>query len=697
MMHNKLTVAAVSFVVLLAAGVGVAAPAAAESDSARFADVPAGHWAFEAVEWAAGAGVTVGYGDGTFKPQRPLSRRHAVVFMGRYYDEILQAEESPDFTRGDMMVLLKAINDGTVRGTESDSAAESPPEQGASRRFPDVPPDHHAFEAVEWAAEVGVTAGYPDGTFKPERPLIKGHALVFMERYYDEILQAEESPDFTRGDMMVLLKAINDGAADGGAARVFEPSVVWVECPVGVPDASGALCALATVAVDRGAPDLGSTEISLAVWPGVAEVGPGDAGPPLAVLQGGPGAASSDLVGHVPRRSYTQVFIDQRGTGFGSVDLSCPEISAAAAEILTADPAEAGSTEFAAHGACFDRLAGEPLLAHTDTAAHAADVVDVMAALGFDRWSVYGVSYGTAIALAILRDPPAGLAGAVLDGVLPPDLEITPATAMSAQRALDEVDDACAADIGCTALIGSFEDTLEGLITELNAEPLVVSLESHETILGEPAEIPIGGGDLAALVFQFLYAAELTRTLPSILHGLITDSAETAQQLAEVVAESSLGDSLQNGTYFATTCADIFPFDSAPPENMGAFAAAVVGDGFGEVCDLIDVAASPPQTAEPVSSDKPVLMLSGRFDPVTPPEFAARAAQHLPNATLVVRDGAHHGTWLGDDCIDNIVNDFLTDPHQTPDTSCADELRPVEWDLGQTEAVTRNGVETTQW
>ena len=152
----------------------------------------------------------------------------------------------------------------------------------------------------------------------------------------------------------------------------------------------------------------------------------------------------------------------------------------------------------------------------------------------------------------------------------------------------------------------------------------MVSLESHETILGEPAEIPIGGGDLAALVFQFLYAAESTRTLPSILHGLITDSAETAQQLAEVVAESSLGDSLQNGTYFATTCADIFPFDSAPPENMGAFAAAVVGDGFGEVCDLIDVAASPPQTAEPVSSDKPVLMLSGRFDPVTPPEFAAR-------------------------------------------------------------------------
>ena len=80
-----------------------------------------------------------------------------------------------------------------------------------SQRFPDVPPDHYAYEAVEWAAEAGVTVGYGDGTFKPEEPLGRWHALVFMERYYDEILQAEQSEDFTRADMMVVLKAMNDG------------------------------------------------------------------------------------------------------------------------------------------------------------------------------------------------------------------------------------------------------------------------------------------------------------------------------------------------------------------------------------------------------------------------------------------------------------------------------------------------------
>ena len=209
---NKRRLAAI----VLAAGVIGALTATAVAQSQRFPDVAPDHYAYEAVGWAAEVGVTTGYDDGTFKPQRPLSKRHAVVFTERYYDEILRADESADFTRGDMMVLLKAINDGTLRGagTTEDPAPDA---NGAaqSQRFPDVAPDHYAFEAVGWAAEVGVTTGYTGGTFKPQRPLSKRHAVVFMGRYYDEILGADESADFTRGDMMVLLKAINDGTLRG--------------------------------------------------------------------------------------------------------------------------------------------------------------------------------------------------------------------------------------------------------------------------------------------------------------------------------------------------------------------------------------------------------------------------------------------------------------------------------------------------
>ena len=122
------------------------------------------------------------------------------------------------------MVLLKSIDDGVLRGAHTlDAPASGETAAAQSQRFPDVPPDHYAFEAVEWAAEVGVTAGYSDGTFKPQRPLIRRHAVVFVERYFDEILQADDSENFTRGDMMVLLKSINDsqeGLTDGARCRI---------------------------------------------------------------------------------------------------------------------------------------------------------------------------------------------------------------------------------------------------------------------------------------------------------------------------------------------------------------------------------------------------------------------------------------------------------------------------------------------
>ena len=232
-MHKGFAVAVAVAVVAFAAAVTASAAAA---QGQRFSDVAADHYAYEAVEWAAEAGVTLGYGDGTFKPARPLHRWHAVVFMERYYDEVLQAEESEEFTRGDMMVLLKAINDGTLSDPDTPDAAGA----AQGQRFSDVAADHYAYEAVEWAAEAGVTLGYGDGTFKPARPLHRWHAVVFMERYYDEVLQAEESEEFTRGDMMVLLKAINDGTGSESTAEP-EPETDFAGDALGGPSTSGTL------------------------------------------------------------------------------------------------------------------------------------------------------------------------------------------------------------------------------------------------------------------------------------------------------------------------------------------------------------------------------------------------------------------------------------------------------------------------
>ena len=103
----------------------------------------------------------------------------------------------------------------------------------STQRFPDVPPDHPDYDAVQWAAEVGVTTGHTDGTFRPEQPLSLRHTTVFLTRYYEEILGADVSADFTRSDMMRVLyemagapgqgSSSSDGEEDSGDAGEQSP------------------------------------------------------------------------------------------------------------------------------------------------------------------------------------------------------------------------------------------------------------------------------------------------------------------------------------------------------------------------------------------------------------------------------------------------------------------------------------------
>ncbi|MYJ85873.1 MAG: S-layer homology domain-containing protein [Acidimicrobiaceae bacterium] len=183
----------------------------------RFSDVLADHPQADAIAWAAGVGLTVGYGDGTFRPDDPLPRWAALIFMERFYD-VLQASESDGLTRGDMMGLLHTIHRG---GVPAAKVAQS------VQRFSDVLADHPQADAIAWAAGVGLTVGYGDGTFRPDDPLPRWAALIFMERFYD-VLQASESDGFTRGDMMQLLHTIaappvaatsGDAAACAGLRR----------------------------------------------------------------------------------------------------------------------------------------------------------------------------------------------------------------------------------------------------------------------------------------------------------------------------------------------------------------------------------------------------------------------------------------------------------------------------------------------
>lgn len=451
-----------------------------------------------------------------------------------------------------------------------------------------------------------------------------------------------------------------------GPVAVIEP----VDCPSLLRDPAIS-CGLATVALDHENPLAGTTSISFAVMQG------SDSGfdTPVAVLQGGPGGASTDLSAWFPQREFVQVFIDQRGTGFAPTQFDCPEADTIITEILALDSAEALAREFGAYKTCAARFADDPVLPYTNTASLAADVEAVMAGLGHQRWVVYGVSYGTTIGLELLRRRAVGMVGAVLDGVYPPDLDIDQAIAFSADRSIAALDTACSADASCRKIIDGVSATLDRVISELDADPI------HVAAGGGAPETIIDGQRAAVFTFLMLYGDQELSYIPWMLAGLDRRDPDAARWAARIgnLIESGSSDASDEATYFAVECHDRAPFTSGPPAGLGPFAAAIAEPPTSVVCAPWNVGTAPATVGEPVESDIPTLLMAGGFDPITPAEFARSAAAHLSNSVVVEQAGRGHGIWYGNDCTGSIVLSFVSDPGRELDISCAAEAVPVDW------------------
>src|SRR5690606_34328570 len=100
-----------------------------------------------------------------------------------------------------------------------------------------------------------------------------------------------------------------------------------------------------------------------------------------------------------------------------------------------------------------------------------------------------------------------------------------------------------------------------------------------------------------------------------------------------------------------------------------------------EICTFWSPFDPDPLENQAVSSDAPVLLFGGQYDPITPPEYARLAAQTLPNGTALEFRGAGHGVLrMENDCWLQVVAPFLRDPSAPPETACVEQLPRPRFD-----------------
>ena len=172
-----------------------------------FKDVPITHSFYTPVYWAAGRGITTGYtdGSGNFGVRDDITRGQFVTFLWRiagwpapkgkkqtfkdvpvtsaYYQAIQWAYEK-GITAGYKNKNF-GINDPCTRGQIATFLwrySGNPAPRGKTKTFKDVPVKHAYYRAIQWAYENKITTGYKDGNFGVTDTCTRGQCMTFLYR-----------------------------------------------------------------------------------------------------------------------------------------------------------------------------------------------------------------------------------------------------------------------------------------------------------------------------------------------------------------------------------------------------------------------------------------------------------------------------------------------------------------------------------
>lgn len=475
--------------------------------------------------------------------------------------------------------------------------------------------------------------------------------------------------------LVFLLNAIVVSAQDSAAVKSF----TLQPCEVPGPEENSkmqARCGTLMVPEDRRVKGGRQISLKIVVFPATGSQRADD---PVFYLAGGPGSAAASEEGPYVaaesakiRERRDMVFVDQRGTG-GSNALEC--------ELFDKNDLQS----FLGHWnppdkvrECRQRLEKIADLRLYTTSIAMDDLEAVRKALGYKKINLMGGSYGTRAAREYIRRYEKNVRAAVLHGISLASQFMPRDFPQDTQRALDGVVAECLADTACKAAFPDLKDEVKQVLDKLVKGPIETEITIPQS--DKKARVKLSRDLAAEAVRYMLYQARSAGRLPLLFHlaagGNFAPAAESALFYRQVLVGSG-----STGMYLSVTCAEDLPWIEPGVGERNAIG-TFLGDyrlrQQREACAEWPRGEIPKGYSQPVRSNIPALILSGQFDPVTPPSSGDAAAKMMPNSLhIIVPSGGHGFNGLaGLECIDRLTAEFIArGSAKNLDASCVKNIR----------------------
>lgn len=386
---------------------------------------------------------------------------------------------------------------------------------------------------------------------------------------------------------------------------------------------------------------------------------------------GGPGASAIDFIEALPLPSaltdrFDIVGFDPRGVG-RSHPLNCRTYLQKMYDDDPSPDTPAETEQYLADSRSFvDECKAKyaSLLPHLGTRDVARDMDQVRQALGEQKISYVGFSYGTSIGQAYAAQFPTHVRAMVLDGsvnLAEDGLQGAQGQAAGFSLALDDFAKNCDTTTDC-GLGAPALTVIDRVIAKAEAKPI----NTHGV------DRKAGPGVLNLALAQGLYSDQLWPELARALHQADGGNGTGLVRLADAYLERNVDGTYPNGfeIYFAVSC-----LDQSFPRDPAAILAAAKAVGkrypeFGEglVNDYVRCAywPTPAQPLHPVPATTKglptIVVISTTGDPATPYANGVAVAKQIPGARLITNHGEGHTIFSqGKACIDDPVTAYLVD------------------------------------
>ena len=484
---------------------------------------------------------------------------------------------------------------------------------------------------------------------------------------------------------MVFLTACPLNLSSNKSSSSYTPEYSKNTCPMETSEDLDVVCGTLTVPENRSKTGNGKqVKLAVATIRSQSESPEPD---PVIYLHGGPGGIALEFADDFASlfqeilESRDVILLDQRGNGYSTPKLSCPEIDEATRAGLkeNASSSQMQNKVISSFISCRDRLTDENIeLEAYNLKENLADINDLRKALNIAQWNLYGVSYGSLVAQGLMSKYPKGIRSVTLDSVVHPDENVANVEeAKALDHNLSSLFARCESQSSCSTRYPILETRFWDEVDHLEESPQDIRLVSEEFEIDH--DVSFEGKDLlsyAQLKLEFSSSQNIPYRMDRAIKGFYSD---VLKEMHDDLKDSSAS----FGTTLSTLCTQ-YTFNgietlTVDPLSVNQTIIDSVIDSYNStllLCNTWNTNKAYKINVSISANNIPTLVLAGEFDVRTPSADAETVSQLLNIAYFVEIPDAGHGA-IFNSCSREINKSFLIDPFIPPNMQCIDEVEPL--------------------